>query len=97
MPVRIHFTADGKTALIPSWTKKGVLIVIDTASKKEKKRISVGSYAIGIELTPDESRAFVGCEHSDGLFVIDMKTLTVEKVLKIGNGPDPMMMWFVPE
>jgi YVTN family beta-propeller protein len=97
MPVRIHFTADGKMALIPSWTKKGELIIVDTKSKEEIKRVPVGSFAIGIELLPDESRAFVGCEHSDGLHVIDMKRLTVEKVLKIGNGPDPMMMWFEPK
>ena len=96
MPVRIRFTRDGKRALVPSWTEKGELIVIDTAAKKEIKRIGVGGYAIGVELSPDGRRAFVGCEHADGLHVIDMATLTVEAVIHTGNGPDPMSMWYPP-
>ena len=97
MPVRIHFTGDGHLALVPSWTEEGQLIVIDAATHKEIKRIKVGGYAIGVEISPDGKRAFVGCEHSDGLHVIEMDTLTVEKVIKTGNGPDPMMIWFPPE
>jgi DNA-binding beta-propeller fold protein YncE len=94
MPVRVRFTKDGKLALIPSWTEEGQLIVIDVATKKEIKRIKAGGFAIGVEMSPDEKRAFVGCEHGDGLHVIDMATLTVEKVIKTGDGPDPMSMWF---
>ena len=97
MPVRIHFTDDGKQALVPSWTEEGQLIVIDTETKKEVKRIPVGSYAIGVEISPDGARAFVGCEHTDGVHVIDMATLTVEAVIHTGNGPDPMSMWFPSE
>jgi YVTN family beta-propeller protein len=62
MPVRIRFTSDGKLALVPGWIKEGVLTVIDVATKKELKRISVGDFAIGIELSADGRRAFVGCE-----------------------------------
>ncbi|GMW00375.1 MAG: hypothetical protein AMXMBFR84_15120 [Candidatus Hydrogenedentota bacterium] len=96
MPVRIKFTKDGTKALVPSWTEKGELIVIDVTTRTELKRIAVGPFAIGVELTPDEKRAFVGCEHLDGLHVIDMGKLEVEKVLKTGDGPDPMSMWFPP-
>jgi len=94
MPVRIRFTADGKRALVPSWTEEGQLIVIDTATKQEIKRIRVGSFAIGVEITPDGRRAFVGCEKTDGLHVIDMATLRVERVMQTGNGPDPMSIYF---
>lgn len=97
MPVRIRFTDDGRLALVPSWTKEGQLIVIDVTTLKEIKRIEVGGYAIGVEISPDGKRAFVGCEHADGLHVIDMDTLAVEAVIKTGDGPDPMMMWFPPE
>ncbi len=97
MPVRIRFTDDGRLALVPSWVKEGQLIVIDAKTHKEIKRIAVGGYAIGVELSPDGKRAFVGCEHADGLHVVDMQTLSVEKIIKTGNGPDPMMMWFPPE
>lgn len=96
MPVRIRFTADGKRALVPGWTEKGQLIVIDTETRAEIKRIDVGGFAIGVELAPDGRRAFVGCEHGDGLHVVDMATLTVEAVVHTGNGPDPMLIWFPP-
>lgn len=96
MPVRIRFTKDGKTALVANWTEKGELTVIDVASRAEVKRIPVGGFAIGLELSPDEDRAFVGCEHGDGLHVIDMATLTVEEVIHTGNGPDPMSLWYPP-
>jgi len=49
MPVRLKFTSDGSRVLVPSWTEKGQLIVIDTKTKKEIKRIEVGGYAIGVE------------------------------------------------
>jgi len=97
MPVRIRFTDDGALALVPSWTEQGQLIVIDTKTKKEVKRIDVGRYAIGVEIAQDGARAFVGCEHEDGVHVIDMATLTVESVIKTGNGPDAMGWWFPPE
>jgi len=64
MPVRIKFTKDGKRALITGWVKDGTLTVIDVKSRKEIKRIKVGDYAIGIELSPDERYAYVGCEDS---------------------------------
>ncbi len=62
MPVRIRFTSDGKRALISGWTKEGTLTVIDAVSFREIKRINVGSYAMGVELSADERYAFVGCE-----------------------------------
>ena len=57
MPVRIKFTKDGKRALIPGWVKEGTLTMIDVKSRKEIKRIKVGDFAIGIELSPDEKYA----------------------------------------
>lgn len=65
MPVRCRFTADGKRALVAGWVKEGTLTVIDVATKKEIKRIPVGDYAIGVELSVDEKYAFVGCEDSE--------------------------------
>lgn len=116
MPVRIVFTADGKKALVAGWVKEGTLTVIDVATRKEIKRIKVGDYAIGVELSADEKYVFVGCEDSlkpeikpdgservkekkedsDGVHVIDMKTLEVVSTIKTGLGPDPMVMWYPP-
>jgi sialidase-1 len=64
MPVRIKFTRDGSRALIANWVKDGQLTIIDVPTRKEITRIPVGDYAIGIELSPDEQFAFVGCEDS---------------------------------
>ncbi len=78
---RIKFTNDGKYALLTSWTRKGELIVVDVASCREIKRIHVGDRAIGVEISPDGTRAFVGCEDSkevvvmpDGLERVKAKT-----------------------
>lgn len=97
MPVRIKFTADGKLGLIPSWTEQGELVVIDVSSRKELKRIPVGSQAIGIEISPDGQRAFVGCEKVDGVHAIDLATLSVVEVIHTGNGSDAMAWWYPPE
>ena len=111
---RVRFTSDGKKALVAGWTKEGTLTVIDVATRKEIKRIKVGDYAIGVELSPDENYAFVGCEDSlgpeilpdgservkkhkedsDGVHVVDMKSLEVVSIIKTGLGPDPMAMWY---
>ena len=37
---------------------------MDVKSRKEIKRIKVGDYALGVELSPDEKYAFIGCEDS---------------------------------
>jgi YVTN family beta-propeller protein len=94
MPVRIRFTRDGQRAYVPSWTPEGELIVLDIPSRKEIKRVKVGGYAIGVELSPDEKRAFVGCEHGDGLHVVNTETLEVEAAIDTGEGPDPISMWY---
>jgi len=94
MPVRIKFTKDGQRAYIPSWTQEGVLIVLDVPNRKEIKRVKVGALAIGVELSPDEKYAYVGCENLDGLHVVDTETLEVVKIIDTGDGPDPMAMWY---
>ncbi|MCP4644774.1 MAG: beta-propeller fold lactonase family protein, partial [bacterium] len=90
MPVRIRFTPDGELALVSSWTKKGELIVLDAATHEEIKRLRVGSQAIGLEISPDGKRAYVGCEHTDGVHVIDLEKLEVAEVLFTGDGSDSM-------
>jgi len=94
MPVRIKFTKDGQRAYIPSWTPEGELIVLDVPGRQEIARVKVGGYAIGVELSPDEKRAFVGCEYTDGLHVVDTETLKVAATIDTGDGPDPISMWY---
>ena len=96
MPVRIRFTMDGKKALVSSWTDPGELVVLDAVSHQEIKRIRVGAQAIGLELTPDGKRAFVGCEHRDGVHVIDLDHLEVVGRIMTGDGSDAMAWWVPP-
>ncbi len=56
---RLKFTPDGKTVLITD-LDAGVLIVLDRATRKEVKRITMGKTPEGILITPDGSRAYVG-------------------------------------
>jgi YVTN family beta-propeller protein len=95
MPVRIRFTPDGKLALVSSWTKDGELIVLNAATREEIKRLPVGSQAIGLELSPDGKRAYVGCEHTDGVHVVDLEKLEVAEVFFTGDGSDSMA-WYWP-
>ena len=93
MPVRVAFTADGQLALVPSWTEQGELVIIEVASRSELKRLPVGSQAIGVVISPDGARAFVGCEHRDGVHVVDMESLSVVDRIHTGDGSDAMAFW----
>jgi len=96
MPVRIRFSPDGKLALVSSWTDPGELVILDPVSYHEIKRLRVGSQAIGLEITPDGKRAFVGCEHTDGVHVIDLESLSVAGKIITGDGSDAMAWWVPP-
>jgi YVTN family beta-propeller protein len=53
--------------------------------------------ALETEILADGSEKIkVNAGDSDGIHVIDMKTLTVVNVIKSGLGPDPMIMWYPP-
>lgn len=53
--------------------------------------------AMETEILPDGSEKIkVSGADSDGIHVIDMKTLSVVNVIKSGLGPDPMIMWYPP-
>jgi DNA-binding beta-propeller fold protein YncE len=86
---RLQFTPDGKLALL-SESSNGDLIVLDTASHKEIKRLRVGGNSEGILVTPDGSRAYVASEQDNFVGVIDLPKLELTGRLHPGNGPDGM-------
>jgi YVTN family beta-propeller protein len=86
---RIKLTPDGKFALI-SDLDAGNLVVLDTAARKEIKRIPLGRSPEGILITPDGARAFVAVNGDNHVAVIDLKTWQVAKTLATGTGPDGM-------
>ncbi len=95
-PVRVAFTPGGTLALVPSWTPIGELIVINVPDRRELARVPVGSQAIGIVISDDGRRAFVGCEHTDGVHVVDIESRSVIERIKTGDGSDAMAMWRPP-
>jgi YVTN family beta-propeller protein len=84
---RLKFTPDGKLALVSS-LRNGDLIIIDVASQKIIKRVSIGHGGAGIEVSADGSRAFVGCTPDDYVAVIDLKKLEMTGRIDVGPGPD---------
>jgi len=86
---RVKFTLDGREVLI-SDLATGEVVVLDTASRRELKRLSLGHGAGGILMAPDGSRAYVAVSRDDYVAVLDLKTLTVTGHIPTGEWPDGM-------
>lgn len=86
---RLKFTPDGKHVLI-SDLGTGDLLVLDAASRREIKRIKIGTGIAGILVAPDGSKAYVAATPDNFVGVVDLKTLELVKKIQTGNGPDGM-------
>jgi len=86
---RLKFTPDGTKALVSTLRGPDV-IVFDAASKREIKRIPVGTGAAGIQMQPDGGRAFIACTPDNYVAIIDLRTLSVAGKLEAGRQPDGM-------
>ena len=84
---RLKFTPDGKLVLI-SDDGGGELLILDAASRKQIKRISVGQGPEGILIVPDGSRAYVACARDNKVVMFDLKKLEVTGSFSPGNNPD---------
>lgn len=84
---RLKFTPDGKLVLV-SILSGPDLAIFDAATRREVKRVKVGSGAAGIEMQPDGARAFVACTPDDYVAIVDLKTLEVTGRIDAGKQPD---------
>ena len=84
---RLKFTPDGKLVFV-SMLDGADVAVLDVATHKEVKRIPVGHGAAGIQMQPDNSRAFVACTPDNYVVAIDLKSLTVTAHIDAGPNPD---------
>lgn len=84
---RLKFTLDGALALV-SDAEGDEVVVIDAATRKERKRIKVGKVPLGILMEPGGNRAYVATSGSNAVDVIDLKTLEVVNQIDTG-GKDP--------
>ncbi len=84
---RLKFTPDGKLALI-SMLGNGDLVIYDTASRKELKRVKIGHGAAGILIDREGNRAFIACGPDNYIAVLDLKSLEVTGHVDVGGEPD---------
>ncbi len=86
---RLKFSLDGKVVLV-SDPGSNALLILDAASRKELKRISLGRQPEGILMAPDGARAYVAMAGENAVAVLDLKTLEVTARISTGSGPDGM-------
>jgi DNA-binding beta-propeller fold protein YncE len=86
---RLRFTPDGRLALI-SDLDAGDLLILERETKKELKRLRLGSQPAGILIPPGGARAYVAVTGDDNIAVIDLKTLELVDRLSTGQNPDGM-------
>jgi YVTN family beta-propeller protein len=95
---RLKFTPDGKLVLVSGLGNFGPgaapsaanLVVLDAASRKEVKQLSLGGGAAGILMDPDGSRAFVAVSGGNKVAIVDLKSLTVTGQIAPLGQPDGM-------
>ena len=91
IPVGIypHFFAlspDGKW-LVVSNTGESSICLIDAHAHEPRARLAVGGAPAHIGFSPDGELAFVGCERSDELAVVNLQRLKVFDLIRVGaNG-----------
>jgi YVTN family beta-propeller protein len=84
---RLKFTPDGARVLVSSGPE---LVVYDSATRKEVKRIPVGRGSAGVLIQPDGARAFVACGPDNYVAVIDLQSLEITGHIQVGGEPDGM-------
>jgi len=84
---RLKFTQDGKFVFVSCLGGEN-LVVFDSSSRADFKRIKLGRGAAGILMQPDGSRAYVACSPDNYVAVIDLKTLEIIGRIEAGREPD---------
>jgi YVTN family beta-propeller protein len=90
---RLKFTPDGQRVLVSglgggAGSKGFNLEILDAATRKEIKQLSLGGGSAGILIVPDGSRAFVAVSEKNKVAVVDLKSLEVTGEVQTGKQPD---------
>jgi YVTN family beta-propeller protein len=86
---RLRFTPDGRLVLI-SDLDAGDLLILERETRKDLKRIKLGSQPAGILIPPDGARAYVAVTGDNNIAVIDLKTFDLVDRISTGENPDGM-------
>jgi PQQ-dependent catabolism-associated beta-propeller protein len=90
-PVGMTMTRDGKSAIVALGRANHVAIV-DTATKKIKDYVLVGSRAWGVALSADERTLCVANGLSDDLSVVDMRSRKAVRTVPVGRVPHSVLV-----
>jgi YVTN family beta-propeller protein len=86
---RLRFTPDGRLVLITD-LDAGDLLILERETRKDLKRIKLGSQPAGILIPPDGARAYVAVTGDNNIAVIDLKTFELVDRISTGQNPDGM-------
>ncbi|MFZ1917698.1 MAG: YncE family protein [Terriglobales bacterium] len=84
-----YLTADGEGRLFISRGTR--VMAVDTTSGKQIGEIPDTQGVHGIALAPDLGKGFTSNGREDTVSVFDLKSLAVEKKIKVGSGPDAIL------
>lgn len=90
-PVGMTMTRDGKTAIVALGRANHVAIV-DTATKKVKDYVLVGTRAWGVALSRDEKTLYVANGLSDDLSIVDMRSRKAIRTVPVGRVPHSVLV-----
>ena len=102
---RLKFTLDGKHVLVSGLGGPSIaseqsappnLVVLDAATRKEIKKISLGGGSGGILIQPGGGRAYVAVSAKNKVAVIDLNSLQVTGEIATGKNPDGLA-WSAPQ
>jgi hypothetical protein len=86
----MKFTPDGKHVILVS-VRTGDLLVNDTMSRKEIKRIKIG-HGASMMVAAAGNRAFLSCTPDNYIEIVDLKTFESIGRLDVGGRPDGVAM-----
>ena len=86
---RLKFTPDGKMVMVSDMDGDEV-VVLDSRTRREVKRIKTGGHPEGILMDPSGTRAFVALSGEGVIATVDLKSLEVTNKLATGPGADGM-------
>ena len=89
-PIRVKFTQDGKRVLIMCNSEGGEVLILDSAARKEIKRMKVGDHPHALLVAPDGLHAYVSNEGGNDVAIIDLKTIELSGRITTGDGPEAM-------
>lgn len=93
-PTGMALTADGKTLLVTIGEPKGLLAMVDTASRKTR-RIAVGHTPTAVAVSPDGRTAYVCNRFNNNVSVVDLRA--AKETAKIAVLREPVACGVTPD